>query len=200
MRTVGDLLRAADPLKHEEMWSPIERIATRQKVLTGSRAPASGWSRRSLVISIATAGMMAIAGVALPRFFSPPLQAAVSFEVRLAEESPAPGLQAVTLAQSGITIYLHQDSIATNEDIAEARVVPGNSASTFGVEVIFNARGAENMSRATSSHVGKPIVMLINGQAVAAPTLRSRISKSAVMSGEFTRSEAGRIADGMIGR
>ena len=206
MRTVGDLLRAADPLKHEEMWSLLERMNTRRKVVTGSGsrsgsdARVSEWSRRSLVISIATAGMMAVVGVALPRFLSPPLQAAVSFEVRLADESPAPELEAVTVSQSGLAIYLHEDVIVTNEDIAEATVIPGNSASTFSIEVIFNARGAHEMSSATSAHLGKPIAMLINGEVVAAPRLRSRIGKAAVVSGEFTQSEAERIAAGMIGR
>jgi hypothetical protein len=200
MRTVGDLLRAADPLKHEGTWSPLERVDTRQNVLTGSRVAVSEWSRRSLVVAIATVCLTAGAGIALPRFFSPPLQAAVSFEIRLAEVSPAPELEPVTVSQSGLAIYLHPDVIVTNEDIAEAKVVPGNSASTFGVEVIFDAIGTEKMLHATSGHLGNPIAMLINGEVVAAPTLRSRISKSAVMDGELSQSEAARIADGMIGR
>jgi preprotein translocase subunit SecD len=39
--------------------------------------------------------------------------------------------------------------------------------------------------------------MLIDGEVVAAPTLKSPIGDAAVISGDFTQSEAQRIADGM---
>jgi preprotein translocase subunit SecD len=88
----------------------------------------------------------------------------------------------------------------TNEDIAEARIVPGDGPSTFGADITLSTRGAEKMSRASSNHIGKLIAILIDRQIVAAPTLRGPISKLAAISGLHTRAEAQRIADGMIGR
>ena len=42
--------------------------------------------------------------------------------------------------------------------------------------------------------------ILIDGKVVMAPTLRVAISTLAVITGDYTRAEADRIANGMIGR
>ena len=74
------------------------------------------------------------------------------------------------------------------------------SGSGFGVEVTFTPSGAEKISRATASYAGKHIAILIDGQVVALPILRSPINVSAVIGGNLTRTDADRIASGMIGR
>jgi preprotein translocase subunit SecD len=55
------------------------------------------------------------------------------------------------------------------------------------------------MRQATATHVGRPVALLIDGDVVSAPVVRSPMSDSAVISGNFTRAEAERIAEG-IGR
>ena len=70
----------------------------------------------------------------------------------------------------------------------------------FSVDVTFTPSGAEKILRATRNHLGKSVAMLVDGQVVASPRLRSAIRSSAVINGDFTRAEAERIADGMIGR
>ena len=59
--------------------------------------------------------------------------------------------------------------------------------------------GAERMRQATTTHLGRPVAILVDGGVVIAPVVRSPISDSAVISGNYTRAEAERIADG-IGR
>jgi preprotein translocase subunit SecD len=125
------------------------------------------------------------------------LQAAVRFEVRLAETQPAPDLQPARIAGSNRTIYLYRDVVVTNDDISDSRVVPGDTPSQFSVAVTFNAAGTEKMRKATAGHIGGPVAILIDGDVVMAPTLRSPIGDSAVISGDFTRREAERIANGM---
>jgi preprotein translocase subunit SecD len=44
------------------------------------------------------------------------------------------------------------------------------------------------------------VAILIDGQVVASPSLKSAIRSSALINGNFTRSDAERIANGMIGR
>jgi preprotein translocase subunit SecD len=127
----------------------------------------------------------------------PVLQAAVRFEVRLAEDQPGPGLRAARVANSQRTVYLHPEAIVTNEDISGSTVVPGNRPSQFWIDVRLNASGANKMREATRNHLGKPVAMLIDGEVVTAPTLKSTISDAAVISGDYTQSEAQRIADGM---
>jgi len=116
--------------------------------------------------------------------------------VRLADTAFSPGLREARIAGSGGVVYLHQEIIVTNDDISDSRVIDGATPSRFGVAVTFNAAGAEKMRQATARHVGGLIAMLIDGDVISAPRLRSAISTSAVISGDYTQAEAARIANG----
>ena len=125
--------------------------------------------------------------------------AAVRFEVRLAEEAFAPGLREVAVDASR-KIYLHPETVITNSDIAEASVVPGSKDGEFSVAVKYKAGGAERMRRATQNHIGKPMAMLIDGNVVMAPVVRSAIGTQMMITGSYAKADAERIAAGMIGR
>ena len=121
-------------------------------------------------------------------------QAATALEVRLAEAQPAAGLIEASLPGSTAKIYLHREIVVTNADVVQARVVLGSSSSDFSVSMAFSSEGAAKMAQATAAHLNKPLAILINGQVVAAPTLRGQISNTAVIAGDFTNSEAAAIA------
>jgi hypothetical protein len=125
------------------------------------------------------------------------LQAAVRFEVRLAEDKPAPGLREVKLPGSEKLVYLHGDAIVTNSDIAAARVIEDGGPAQYSVGVEFNTAGAEKMRAATANHIGRPVAILLDGQLVVAPTLRSAIGASARITGNFTRAQAEKIVKGI---
>lgn len=202
MESVSDLIRKSDPICHEPIWSPQKRQGVRQRILRGAAdvTPSISPLRKVLTVALVTLCLVFVASaVIIPTGLWPRLQAqaSVRFEMRLAEETPIPGLQ--PLIQGGRAIYVHRDVIIGNVDIASARVIAGTS-SGFGVEVTFTPSGAEKILRATANHIGKHIAMLIDGQVVSLPVLRSAISVSAMINGDFTRSEAERIAGGMIGR
>lgn len=199
MKTVSELLKDADPLAWEPMWSPQERMAVEERVLAALPTASAMWWRHSGLTWAATFVLVATAAIVL-RLSSSPLHAAVRFEVRLAEESPAPDLRPMTIDQSGRTIYVHDETIVGNSDIAEAYVVPGDSSSTLGIEVVFNEEGAEKMRLATSTHLGRPIAIFVDDEIVALPVVRSPIGDKAYLSGNFSRDEAERLAEGMIGQ
>ena len=142
MRTVSDLIRQSDPLSHEPIWSPQVRQGVRQKVLQGAKdvTPSSPFFRQLVPVAVVTLCLVFAAAVAIiPRVWAPPVQAqaSVRFEIRLAEGSPAPGLQPV--AGAGGTIYLHRDPVIGNIDIATARVMTRSPAG-FSVDVTFTPR------------------------------------------------------------
>jgi hypothetical protein len=200
MKTVGDLLRSADPVRHEAPWSLVERLAVRRRVMAADQHARIRPSRRSLMVGVATFCVALTAGIIVgPRLLSPILAAAVRLEIRLAEELPRPGLEA-RIVSEGRTIYLHREPVVTNEDVAEARVVPGATPSAFGIEITFTALGGERMSRATKAHLGKLVAILIDGQVVTLPRLLAPIGTFAVIDADYTRSEAERIVEGMSGR
>jgi preprotein translocase subunit SecD len=201
MKSVRSLLQEADPLQHEPPCSPGDREFRRQTILAAASVAQLPSHARSRLATFATISLILIAASLLgPRahfLFVGELQAAVRFEVRLAEDKPSPGLREVRASSTEQPVYLHEQAVVTNSDIASAYVLPNNAAGQFAVAVEFNASGAKKMLRATTTHIGKPMAILIDGQLAVAPLLRSPISTSAVVTGIFTKAEAERIANGI---
>ena len=202
MESICDLVRKSDPLCHESIWSPQERQGVRQSILRSAAdlTPSKPRLQIRWAAALMTLCLVFVVGATIiPTVWWSPVeaQAPVRFEMRLAETSPAPGLQPLT--GGGRIMYVHRDVIVGNVDIASARVIAGSPAG-FGVEVTFTPSGAEKISRATANHAGNHVAILIDGQVVALPVVRSAIRVSAVISGDLTRPDADRIASGMIGR
>ena len=205
MNTVRDILRDADPLRHEPDRFEAERARLRQAIVAAAsdvtspssarfRLPAALMAAIILIVLIVV-GFVA-GGARIWWQGAATLQAAIRFEVRLAEDQPGPGLREAQIAGSDRVVYVHQEIVVTNDDIARSNVVQ-DGPSRYGVGVEFNAAGAQKMRQATASHVGRPVAILIDGDVVTAPVLRAPISTSAVISGDYTQAEAERIVNGM---
>lgn len=149
-----------------------------------------------MLAAAGAAGAFAVAAYGVPELLSPAVAAQVRFEVRLAESEPAPGLQVASVGNSGRLVYVHPETVVINDDIAHASVIDNGSAQ-FSVGVQFLPGGADRMRRATAAHTGRPVVIMLDGVVVMAPTLRSPIGDAAVISGPFTKAEAERIAAGI---
>src|SRR5258708_6517419 len=166
MKSIRNLLQEADPLQHESTWTSGERDFRRQALLaaaSGARAPAGARSRSRIAVFVTVALMVIAASFLGPRVRSPfvsDLQAAVRFEVRLAEDKPAPGLREAKVSGSDRSVYLHNEVIVNNGDIAAARVVPGSGPSQYSIGLEFNASGTEKIRAATGNHIGKPVAIL----------------------------------------
>jgi SecD-like export protein len=204
MKTISELLRDADPLRHEPHRLEGERDRLLRAVVAAASdvaAPSPAWFRAPIVLlAIVTLAVLAIVAVGSqiwPQGGATLQAAAVRFEVRLAEDHQTAALREARVSDSDRVVYLHEEVIVTNGDIAESRVVNGNDSSHFGVGVEFNEAGAQKMRQATASHVGRPMAILIDGVVVMAPVLRARISTSAVISGDLTQAEAERIVNGI---
>jgi hypothetical protein len=205
MKSVSDMLREADPLRHEPMPGAGDREPIRRAVVAGAGASEPALTRfRASVAVMALVAAILIAIAALGSRTGPQgsatVYAAVRFEVRLAEEQPGADRRAAKVAGSDRVIYLHDEVVVTNDDIARSAVAPGGTPSTFNIGIRFNEAGAEKMRRATANHLGKPLAVLIDGEVVMAPTLRSPVSDSALISGDFSQAEAERIVNGIGGR
>ncbi len=201
MKATSDLLRDADPLRHEPPLTDRDRVRMKQAMLAaGSRtSPHSLRPRRSVAL-LATVVLLAVVGsIAGSRLWhgSMVVQAQMRFEVRLAEDGPGDGLVEARIDGSDRVVYLHPETVVANGDIARSSVVPGDGPAEFWIGLEFTASGARKMRQATAAHVGRPIAMLVDGEVVAVPRLRSAISASAVISGAFARAEAEAIVDGI---
>jgi preprotein translocase subunit SecD len=116
-------------------------------------------------------------------------------EIRLAEGAPAPGLTQATIQNSTERVYLHDMPVVTNNDVLQARLT--ESDGHFSIAVRFSPEGAAKMATATTAHIGRPLAVIVNGEVIAAPTVRAVIADQAVISGNFTRTEAENIASGL---
>lgn len=203
MKSIRALLQEADPLEDEPTHPLGDRGLRRQAVLeaaSAAQAPAPARSRSRLAtfvtVCLALVAVLLLGSRAGSLFVSD-LQAAVRFEVRLAEDKPSPVLMEAKASGAEMPVYIHQQVVVSNGDIASARIITGRAPERYSVGVELNASGAEKMRRATTGHVGRPMAVLIDGEVVMAPILRTPISGSAVITGNFTKAEAERIANGI---
>jgi preprotein translocase subunit SecD len=199
---LNELLRDADPLRLEPRRPSEERDRYRRAVIAAATdaAPAAWPSRGRMALLIAIGAIVITAltvGSQIVSQRDAVLQAAVRFEVRLAEEAPSPGLQQARIAGSDRVVYLHREIIVNNDDIAKSRVVQGDGPARFGVSVELTPEAARKALQATANHIGKPVAVLIDGAVVTAPIVRSPIGASGLISGDYTRSEAERIVNGI---
>jgi len=201
MRNVGDLLREADPLQDEPM-APFEQRQAQRRVILAAASNERGRPRsnRRAAISLAAALALIVASLLGLRIWAPfiaDVHAAVRFEVRLAEEEPAPGLREAKVSGSNRSVYLHDEVVVGNDDISAARLVQGSGRSQYSVSVEFNAAGAKKMQAATADRMGKLMAILLDGQVVMTPVIRSPIGASSMITGNFTKAQAERIVNGI---
>lgn len=198
-------LKNADPL-HEGMQALDEgRARMRQAVLSAASTARPAATRSSTIrrlLVVAPAVLILLLSWTATRLWSPggaSLQAAqIRLEVRLAEQEARPGLARVAVPDSDRVLYLHREVLVTNADVAQTGVVEGEGG--FAVRVELTQAAGVRMRRATEAHVGKPIVILLDGAVAMAPILRSPIEAVALITGDYTRESAERLAEGLARR
>lgn len=205
MTNVNELLRDADPLLREPKLSVDQFQVRRQAILAsavGMNRPVTAQSRPPLavfaVIVLITVGISFL-GSRTGWPLVEDVQAAVRFEIRLAEDRPAAGLHEAKVSDSGRSVYLHDEVVVTNGDISSARVVDDN-AGGYGISVVFSSSGSGKLGTSTKARMGKPMAILIDGQVIMAPTLRTPIGSSAMITGKFSKERAERIVKGIVGQ
>jgi hypothetical protein len=201
MKDIRDLLKEADPLLNESEPSAADRSARRQAVVRAAATAASPkvqcWWRNpiySTVILIAIVAFTASSRLWWP--FINNAQAAVRFEVRLAEQNPGPDLKEAKVAGTNSSIYLHNEVVVTNADIARAEVIPHESQSWIGVTL--TPAGAQKMHSVTEKNIGKRMAILIDGEVISAPVVMDAIAETAVINGNITKEEAEKIVAGIM--
>jgi hypothetical protein len=202
MKTVSDLLREADPANEDSSHLDDARVRIRRTVVAVASdaqlaARRAVRRRQVLVGAVGTAAAtFAVIGLIVGSGGQGTLRAAVRLEVRLAETRPAPGLIVARVADSARVIYVHPETVVSNDDIAQSWVTQ-DGPDRFGVSVQLLEPGAQRMHQATAAHIGRPVAIMIDGEVVSAPVVRSAIGNAAIITGDFTQAEAERIAGGI---
>ncbi|HVB86714.1 MAG TPA: hypothetical protein VNK23_08650 [Candidatus Dormibacteraeota bacterium] len=206
MNDLRELLQDADPIRHESSTFLEPRETQRRSLLAAAssgegRAGAIATRRSRAAFFVVVVSITILALFLGNRLWSPRIQdvhAAVRFEVRLAEDKPGPRLREAKISGTDRSIYLHEEVVVTNSDISAARLIHVGDAYAVGIE--FNKAGAKKMREATGEHIGKPVAILLDGQVVMAPVLRSPVNSSAEITDGFTKNEAEKVVKGIVGK
>ena len=203
MTAIRDLLNDADPIRHETPPLDHRERVRRAVIATAQSRATTAASARARVAIVAIAAASVVAAAIGARVWSSGATlhaAAVRFEIRLAESEPTLGLTPAHVAGSNRTVYLHREAIVTNDDVTATRVVAGAAPQQFHVAATFTSSAGEKMRAATAAHIGRPVALIVDGTVISAPVVRSAIGAEALLTGNFTRDEATRIAEGMLVR
>jgi hypothetical protein len=204
VKTVTELLQDADPVLHEPMTTSEQCDFLLQALLaaaSGERSRTRAEARSRVAHIVVLAFIIIVVLFLAERMWSPLTSnvyaAAVRFELKLAEDKPAAGLQEAKTPGTDGSIYLHSEDIVTNGDISRAYIIPVDQSSQYNVGVEFNSSGAEKIRAASARNIGKKVVILLDGQVVMAATIRAPIGKSAVISGGLSKTDAEKIVKGI---
>ena len=200
MTALNEQLRASDPLGAEPSMPAARRDAMRRTVLSAAARHASRDQprpRRAVLLAFAAmaASAVAVVGMAVLSPDEGVVHAAMQFEVRLAETDARQGTRAVSIGPEGRTIFVRPDAVLTNDDIAATRVV--GDRRPYAVEVELTPRGAERLRRATAAHLGRPVAIMVDGAVLAAPVVRSPIDRVGQITGDYSKEDAERLAQGL---
>ncbi|MFG0335270.1 MAG: hypothetical protein ACF8TS_18075 [Maioricimonas sp. JB049] len=122
----------------------------------------------------------------------------VTLELRLAEEKPAEGLTRKMMRDGSKTVYLHAQPVITNEHFAEVRQHRSRHTpelDAFSLEFTLTDDGGKLLERMSEGHQGRPLAILLNGEVVAAPIVRTKVGKKGVITGGLSSEEILEIVD-----
>ena len=124
---------------------------------------------------------------------------AVTLEFRPAEMFPGNGLTEMRVGESGRKVYVRDEVVLSNEDVASASVRQRQGGPA--IEIVLNESGREKLAEATALNLNKPLAILVNGRVLCAPIVRETVvGDSLTITGNFTQEEATRIAEGIVRR
>ena len=118
----------------------------------------------------------------------------VTLEFRIAEDEPATGLTEMIFEMTGESFYLHKEVLVDQSNIDTAIVTTQNKRPA--ILLVLTREGTRKFAELTQRNVGKRCAMILNGELVSAPRIMAPIVEGrAILAGNFTESEANRIAE-----
>lgn len=120
----------------------------------------------------------------------------VGFAIHLLASGPGRGVVEASSAESGGAVYIQSERYVSNADVESARVerVPSGCQ----VEIRLTREGTDKLARLTRGHIGDRLAMVIGGEVVMSPTIRSEITQGLVLlTGKFSDSRCEEIARGL---
>ncbi|MBU0638040.1 MAG: hypothetical protein KKB50_04185 [Planctomycetes bacterium] len=129
---------------------------------------------------------------------SPDDQPTVSVRVSAASREPEPGFVEVA-DDDGCRLYVDTDALLTERDVVSAKCEK-NRFGRFTVVLKLDDDGADRLYDFTGRHLGGWLAIFVDDELVSAPSIRSRVSHSVVITGNLTQRRAEQIAAAIGGK
>ncbi|AOB32884.1 preprotein translocase subunit SecD [Bordetella sp. H567] len=170
--------------------APLVLMAT--VLLAGCQTPGNKAGTASTSSSGATPSAAATPPAGAPGTSAPstvPVASSVGFYI--AQTDAAPDLMEVKLSDA--TVYVQRQPVLTRADLTEAAALVDRQGQNF-VGLRFSPEGARKLAQVSSQNVGKLLVLVINGQLVAAPRIAEPLNRGVLAFGVDTAQTATEIA------
>jgi hypothetical protein len=106
-------------------------------------------------------------------------------------------------AQNRVLLCNQPDDVMLASDPGDRRwglrqvTVVSRERGQHAISIELDKAGARRIGALTSSHLGKPLAILVNDRVIAMPVIRSKLGATAEIAGNFTEDEADRLADSL---
>ena len=127
--------------------------------------------------AIACAALLVFAGCDRITHPPRPLAKTATFELYHVSAVPSPTSKPATDPDTKAAIFLSTPAIITTADIATIQLA-GDSPEAPGINVTLTPAGATKLAAATSKPAGMEVAIVVNGNVIAVPKVRSRMSSS----------------------
>ena len=120
------------------------------------------------------------------------------FAIHLLAAGPGLGVVEAASPEDGETLYVHSERHVSEADVQSASVEPADAGCRVGIRL--TTHGTRKLADLTRDHVGERLALVIDGQVVMSPTIRSEISQGlVVLTGDFSDARCEEIARGLSG-
>ncbi|OZI20676.1 hypothetical protein CAL26_24670 [Bordetella genomosp. 9] len=166
--------------------APVVLMAT--ILLAGCQTPGNkGGTGSTPANGAGTAAPAATPGTPAPS--ATPAASSVGFYI--AQTESAPDLMEVKLSDA--TVYVQRQPVLSRADLTEAAALVDRQGQNF-VGLRFSPEGARKLAQVSSQNVGKLLVLVINGQLVAAPRIAEPLNRGVLAFGVDSAQTATEIA------
>ncbi len=109
-------------------------------------------------------------------------RAQAQFSVRAAAAEPVSGWQRMESPDADRTVWVAPTPSLTSDDVERAQSSTGPDGGP-AVAIRFTEAGSEKMRELSAAQVGRPIAMVLDGELIWAPVVRTVISAEALLTG-----------------
>jgi hypothetical protein len=134
-------------------------------------------------------------GVHAPVTMRKALAATVRFGIYPTTNRPTAGYQAAAIPGTSDTLFLKEEPAFTNSDIQTANASQRDGL--WNVQFRMTEEASERFYTFTKQNVNKKIAIVIDDRVISAPHVNEAIRGNGEISGNFTRAEAERVANGL---